>query len=71
MKPGAADGTLYYGDNLDILLRYIANESVDLIYLDPPFKSNQCGHQRLHRCRSCRKTRLDGHDRAGWNSKRQ
>ena len=33
--------TLYYGDNLDILKRYIADESVDLIYLDPPFKSNQ------------------------------
>ncbi|HRT32390.1 MAG TPA: site-specific DNA-methyltransferase, partial [Anaerolineae bacterium] len=39
----AADvrGTLYYGDNLDILRRYIADESLDLIYLDPPFKSNQ------------------------------
>lgn len=33
--------TLYYGDNLDILRRYIPDESVDLIYLDPPFKSNQ------------------------------
>jgi len=33
--------TLYYGDNLDILRRYVQDESVDLIYLDPPFKSNQ------------------------------
>jgi site-specific DNA-methyltransferase (adenine-specific) len=33
--------TLYYGDNLDVLRRHIADESVDLIYLDPPFKSNQ------------------------------
>ena len=33
--------TLYYGDNLDILRRYIGDETVDLIYLDPPFKSNQ------------------------------
>ncbi len=33
--------TLYYGDNLDILKRYIKDETVDLIYLDPPFKSNQ------------------------------
>ncbi len=33
--------TLYYGDNLDILRRYIKDESIDLIYLDPPFKSNQ------------------------------
>jgi DNA modification methylase len=36
-----ADNFLYYGDNLDILRRYIADESVDLIYLDPPFKSDQ------------------------------
>ena len=33
--------TLYYGDNLDVLRRYIADESVNLVYLDPPFKSNQ------------------------------
>ena len=32
---------LLYGDNLDILRRYIADECVDLVYLDPPFKSNQ------------------------------
>jgi site-specific DNA-methyltransferase (adenine-specific) len=31
---------LYYGDNLDILRRYIPDESVDLVYLDPPFNSN-------------------------------
>ena len=33
--------SLYYGDNLDILRRYLPDKSVDLIYLDPPFKSNQ------------------------------
>jgi site-specific DNA-methyltransferase (adenine-specific) len=33
-------GTLYYGDNLDILRAHIADESVDLVYLDPPFNSN-------------------------------
>lgn len=32
---------LYYGDNLDILKRYIKDETVDLIYLDPPFNSNE------------------------------
>src|SRR4030067_1805907 len=32
--------TLYFGDNLDILRKHIADESVDLIYLDPPFNSN-------------------------------
>ena len=30
---------LYYGDNLDIMREYIADESIDLIYLDPPFNS--------------------------------
>ncbi len=35
------ENTLYYGDNLDILKRYVGDESVDLIYLDPPFNSNQ------------------------------
>ncbi|MBI3666241.1 MAG: restriction endonuclease [Acidobacteria bacterium] len=31
---------LYFGDNLEILRRHVADESVDLIYLDPPFNSN-------------------------------
>ena len=30
---------LYYGDNLEVLRKYIADESVDLVYLDPPFNS--------------------------------
>jgi len=30
----------FYGYNLNILHTYIANESVDLVYLDPPFNSN-------------------------------
>ena len=33
--------TLYYGDNLDILRSYVRDESVDLVYLDPPFNSAQ------------------------------
>lgn len=32
---------LYYGDNLDILRRYLPDDSVDLVYLDPPFNSNR------------------------------
>jgi hypothetical protein len=32
--------TLYYGDNLHVLREHVASESVDLIYLDPPFNSN-------------------------------
>jgi site-specific DNA-methyltransferase (adenine-specific) len=35
-----ADNKLYYGDNLDVLRRHVADESVDLVYLDPPFNSN-------------------------------
>jgi len=34
------DNILYYGDNLDVLRRHIKDETVDLIYLDPPFKSD-------------------------------
>lgn len=33
--------TLWYGDNLRVLREEIADESVDLIYLDPPFNSNR------------------------------
>ncbi len=33
--------TLYYGDNLPVLREHIKDESVDLIYLDPPFNSNR------------------------------
>ncbi len=33
--------SLFYGDNLDIIRQYLADESVDLIYLDPPFNSNR------------------------------
>ena len=34
------ENKLYYGDNLKVLRKYIKEESVDLIYLDPPFNSN-------------------------------
>ncbi|CAN5922590.1 site-specific DNA-methyltransferase [soil metagenome] len=36
---GSPPNQLYYGDNLDVLRRHIASESVDLVYLDPPFNS--------------------------------
>ncbi len=35
-----ATNLLYYGDNLDILRRYLPDSAVDLVYLDPPFNSN-------------------------------
>ena len=31
---------LFYGDNLDVLRQHVADECVDLVYLDPPFNSN-------------------------------
>jgi 16S rRNA G966 N2-methylase RsmD len=34
-------GTLYCGDNRDILRRYRKDETVALVYLDPPFNSSQ------------------------------
>ena len=33
--------SLYYGDNLDILKKHIKDETIDLIYLDPPFQSGK------------------------------
>jgi site-specific DNA-methyltransferase (adenine-specific) len=37
----AMAGTLYCGDNLEVLTEYVPDESVDLIYLDPPFNSKR------------------------------
>ncbi|EYF05075.1 DNA methyltransferase [Chondromyces apiculatus] len=43
--PGGQDrarqGTLYYGDNLDVLRQHVPDASVDLVYLDPPFQSGK------------------------------
>jgi len=38
---GTASNTLYYGDNLEILQLHVPDESIDLVYLDPPFNSKQ------------------------------
>lgn len=40
MKP-ITHNTLFYGDNLPILREYLPDESVDLVYLDPPFNSQR------------------------------
>lgn len=40
MAQSISGNTLYYGDNLAILREHITDESVDLVYLDPPFNSN-------------------------------
>jgi site-specific DNA-methyltransferase (adenine-specific) len=39
MSDTAFTNTLYYGDNLAVIRKYIRDESIDLIYLDPPFNS--------------------------------
>lgn len=35
-----ASNRLYFGDNLTVLREHVKDESVDLIYLDPPFNSD-------------------------------
>ncbi len=40
-KQDEFENTLYYGDNLTIMKEYIEDDSIDLIYLDPPFNSNR------------------------------
>jgi DNA modification methylase len=39
-KSKKPENKLFYGDNLDILRLHVPDESVDLVYLDPPFNSN-------------------------------
>lgn len=38
---GKGQNLLFYGDNLQVLRQHVKDESVDLVYLDPPFNSNQ------------------------------
>ena len=38
---GSSQNYLYYGDNLDVLRKYVPDESVDLCYIDPPFNSKR------------------------------
>ena len=40
METSSWKNKLYFGDNLDILREHVDSETVDLIYLDPPFNSN-------------------------------
>ncbi|MBM3327309.1 MAG: hypothetical protein FJY65_10140 [Calditrichaeota bacterium] len=35
------DNTLFCGDNLEVLREHIPDESIDLVYIDPPFFSNR------------------------------
>jgi hypothetical protein len=40
-----AKNQLYYGDNYEVLQRYLKDESVDLVYLDPPCPLRLCSGQ--------------------------
>lgn len=44
-KPQKHVNKLYYGDNLEILRKYIKDESIDLCYIDPPFNSKRSYNQ--------------------------
>ena len=42
---------LYFGDNLDILRRYISDDTIDLIYLDPlkcPYFGQEPPKRKVH-----------------------
>ena len=39
-SPTTWTNQLHFGDNLPILREHLPDESVDLVYLDPPFNSN-------------------------------
>ena len=59
-----ATNVLYYGDNLDILRRYLPDAAVDLVYLDPPFQLEPRRQRHLPRrvgqCHRCPAARLRG-----------
>ncbi len=40
---------LYFGDNLDVLQRYVGDESVNVVYLGPPFSSAVNRDSRVNR----------------------
>jgi site-specific DNA-methyltransferase (adenine-specific) len=47
-KVESRENVLYYGDNLDVMRRYVRDASVDLVYLDPPFNSNKDHNLLFH-----------------------
>jgi 16S rRNA G966 N2-methylase RsmD len=40
IRQNGGGNRLYFGDNLTVLREHVKDESVDLIYLDPPFNSD-------------------------------
>lgn len=57
--------TIYFGDNLEVLRRYVADGTVDLIYIDPPFNTGKIqAHTRIKTVTS------ETGDRVGFQGKR-
>ncbi|MDP9037070.1 MAG: site-specific DNA-methyltransferase [Myxococcota bacterium] len=54
-------GDLYCGDNLDLLRNEIAAESIDLVYLDPPFNSDRMYHVAARQTNASRGQREKEH----------
>ena len=52
------ESTLFYGDNLFILREHISSESIDLIYLDPPFNLSRNYAEFIGEAQVLRKLRL-------------
>jgi site-specific DNA-methyltransferase (adenine-specific) len=46
-KKRSRPNALYYGDNLDVMRKYIEDDSVDLCYMDPPFNSKR-NHNQIY-----------------------
>ncbi|MYD51163.1 MAG: hypothetical protein F4W93_06715 [Dehalococcoidia bacterium] len=71
MPANFVDKTIWTGDNLDIL-RGLNFDSVDLIYLDPPFNSNRTYEAPLAARRRARRSRAHGRSATstwrGWGS---
>jgi site-specific DNA-methyltransferase (adenine-specific) len=63
-KDSAPNNTVYLGDNLAIL-QSIADDSIDLIYIDPPFNTGRSQHRAKQTTR-----RNDEGDRVGFKGKR-
>ena len=68
----ASPNQLYFGDNLDILRQYVADESVDLIYLRPALQLQRHLQRPLPPSALARSRRPDhrlrGHLALGWES---
>lgn len=64
-NPSEARNAIYFGDNLEILRRYVRDNSIPLIYIDPPFNTG-----KTQRLRKLRTVQSSVGDRIGFQGKR-